>query len=444
MKHLGENHQTQDTWSEVTSLIESISDPAVLISPDYKILAVNNAYEITYETTSSKAQQQYCYEISHQYTRPCDEAGETCPLKQSTASGQPHRVLHLHHTPRGEEHVDVEMHPILDKHGDILYFLEKMRTSKVASSRAEGDGLIGRAPAFNQMLELIERVAPTEANVLLLGESGTGKEVVAQAIHKTSKHILGPFVPLECSGLTESLFESELFGHEKGAFTGANHRKFGLVEAAAGGTLFLDEIGDVPLSMQVKLLRLIESQTYRRVGGTDPKKADFRLICATHRNLPKMVDEGTFRQDLYYRISVFPIILPNLNERVSDIKLLCEFLLKKIDEKRKWKLDKKALLCLENYPFPGNIRELRNILERAGIMADGDIITIHNLPEVCQSNEVSKKTAPALFEEIITLEKMETRYLKWVVTQSQEDNKTLADKLGVGERTLYRKLKQLQ
>ena len=154
-------------WSEITSLIESISGPAVLINRNYKILAVNNAYELTYETTNEKAQQKYCYEISHRYTRPCDEAGETCPLKQSTESKQPHRVLHLHHTPRGEEHVDVEMRPILDKKGEILYFLETMRTSKVASSHAEGDGLIGRAPTFNHMLELIERVAPTEANVLL-------------------------------------------------------------------------------------------------------------------------------------------------------------------------------------------------------------------------------------------------------------------------------------
>ncbi|HFE38214.1 MAG TPA: AAA family ATPase [Gammaproteobacteria bacterium] len=335
---------SQHSWSEIISMLESIPDPAVLIGLDYKILAVNHAYEQNYETTSRRAQQKFCYEISHRYTRPCDEAGETCPLKHSLSSGQPHRVLHLHYTPRGDEHVDVEMHPILDKDRKPCYFLETMRTSKVASSRADGDGLIGRSPPFNHMLELIERAAPTEVNILLLGESGTGKELVSQAIHKVSKHASGPFVALECSGLTESLFESELFGHEKGAFTGAVNRKIGLVEVARGGTLFLDEIGDIPYAMQVKLLRLIESQTYRRVGSTESQKADFRLICATHHNLQAQVAEGKFRQDLFYRISAFPIELPSLRDRLGDIPLLINYLLKKNSPKASLKLDEAAHL----------------------------------------------------------------------------------------------------
>ncbi len=433
----------QHNWSEITSLLESIQDPAVLIGLDYKILAANRAYELNYETTSHKAQKKFCYEISHRYTRPCDEAGETCPLKQSLSTQQPHRVLHLHHTPRGQEHVDVEMHPIHNKDGKVLYFLETMRTSKVASSTAEGDGLIGRSTSFNQMLELIERVAPTEANVLLLGESGTGKELVSQAIHKVSKHALGPFVPLECSGLTESLFESELFGHEKGAFTGASNRKIGLVEVAQGGTLFLDEIGDVPLAMQVKLLRLIESQTYRRVGSTEPQKADFRLICATHHNLEQLIEEGKFRQDLFYRISVFPMHLPALRERKGDIQLLAQHLLKKIDPTRHIQLDKKALSCLENYEFPGNIRELRNILERACILIDGNTILVRHLPDSCSQTEFFQQTSIAFSGEIKSLAEIEKDYLKWAVAQFNDDKKALSEKLGLGERTLYRKLKEL-
>jgi len=433
---------------EVIAMLESIAEPAVLISRHYKILAANKAYENYYEITAQKIHHKHCYEVSHGYNRPCDEAGETCPLKNSLASQQPHRVLHIHHTPRGEEHVDVEMHPIHNDKHEILYFLETIKSSKVANCQAKQGSLIGRSPAFNYMIELIERVAPTEANVLLLGESGTGKEVTAQAIHKASKHAGSPFVPLECSGLTESLFESELFGHEKGAFTGANNRKIGLVEAAQHGTLFLDEIGDIPLSMQVKLLRLIESQTFRRVGSTEPQKADFRLICATHRDLPQMIKEGKFRQDLYYRISVFPIHLPSLKIRVEDVKTLSHYFLKIISPSRKYQLSTEALAYLEQYDFPGNIRELRNMLERACIMTDGDIIALEHLQNIHTPNDNHQKKEAFAFansnNEIIPLEDLESRYLKSILTTSNEDKKTLATKLGLSERTLYRKLQQLR
>lgn len=433
---------------EVIAMLASISDPAVLISRDYKILAANKAYENYYEIAAQKIQNKHCYEVSHGYKRPCDEAGETCPLKNSLASHQPHRVLHIHHTPRGEEHVDVEMHPIHNDKNEILYFLETIKSSKVANCKAEQGSLIGRSPTFNYMIELIERVSPTEANVLLLGESGTGKEVAAQAIHKASKQASSPFVPLECSGLTESLFESELFGHEKGAFTGANNRKIGLVEAAQHGTLFLDEIGDIPLSMQVKLLRLIESQTFRRVGSTEPKKADFRLICATHRDLLQMIKEGTFRQDLYYRISVFPIHLPNLKTRAEDVKTLSHFFLNLISPSRKYQLSAEALTYLEQYDFPGNIRELRNMLERACIMTDGDTIALENLQNIHTPHNGHHKKEPFEFanlnNDIIPLEDLESRYLKSILTTTHEDKKTLAKKLGLSERTLYRKIQQLR
>ena len=257
---------------EVTALLDGIEDPAVLLSPEYRILAANQAYRDRYGD-DLPLHDRHCYEVSHGYPVPCDQAGESCPLKNCLSSGQPQRVLHLHYSQAGEEHVDVSLLPIRAADGRILYLLEKMRQTVMASSRPAPAGLVGRSRVFNRMLELVHRVAPSDTTVLLLGESGTGKELVAHAIHAESQRASGSFVPVECSGLSETLFESELFGHEKGAFTGANTRKPGLVEAARGGTLFLDEVGDIPLSQQVKLLRLLETGTFRRVGGIEPLQA---------------------------------------------------------------------------------------------------------------------------------------------------------------------------
>jgi DNA-binding NtrC family response regulator len=289
----------------------------------------------------------------------------------------------------------------------------------------------------------MHRVAPSEASVLLLGESGTGKELVAQAIHESSEHAGGPFVPVECAGLTDTLFETELFGHEKGAFTGAIGRKVGLIESARGGTLFLDEVGDIPLGIQVKLLRLLETGTYRRVGGTEPLEADFRLICATHRDLPAMVANETFRGDLYFRISVFPILLPALRERLEDLPLLVDALLRRIPSAVGKRLSPEALHCMEHYAFPGNIRELRNFLERASLLADDENILAQHLPQVCHESRCRR--APGLFlgNEILPLDELERRYLQGVVARYEGDRKELAALLGVSERTLYRKLQGL-
>jgi len=426
------------------SLLDSIPGPAVLIDLDYRIVATNEAYQTHYQLRDLPSEGRYCYEVSHRYNRPCDQAGETCPLKMSLNTGEPQRVLHLHHTPRGDEHVDVETHPVRNDDGEIVYFLETMRSSEIASSRAGEKHLVGRAPAFNKMLELVERVAPSESAVVLLGESGTGKEIIAKSLHEASNRNSGPFVPVECSGLTDSLFESELFGHEKGAFTGALSRKFGLVEAANGGTLFLDEIGDIPLSLQVKLLRLIETGMFRRVGGTDPIKADFRLICATHRDLKSMVDAGDFRRDLYYRISVFPIELPALRERQEDLPLLIDVLLNRISSSKRFELHEESLRLLRRYSFPGNIRELRNILERATLLADGNLIRPEHLPDECRGDGSSGEAVFQFPAEIISLEAMEQLYLRTVATKFQGENKVLAEMLDVSERTLYRKLQQLK
>lgn len=425
-------------------MLEVFSDPAVLLSPDYVVIAGNSRYLAEFGYKLEARHKAHCYEVSHHYTVPCDLAGEDCPLRLARETGQPARQLHLHHTPRGEEHVDVEIYPLHDEDGAVQYYLEVMRYSRLASQDPTAGPLLGRSAAFNRVLGMVERVAPSEATVLLLGESGTGKEVIATAVHEASLHASGPFVPVECSGLTETLFESELFGHEKGAFTGAVSRKIGLVEAARGGTLFLDEIGDVPLSLQVKLLRLLETGTYRRVGGIEAQKADFRLVCATHRDLKAMVDDGDFRQDLYYRLNTFPIELPPLRQRLDDLSLLIDSMLYSFAPGRDIKLSREAMQYLKGYPFPGNIRELRNMIERALLLADGNLILPEHLPQECLQGAAADAARVRYPEELVPLEQVEAHYLRWAVARFNGEKRLLAQQLGVSERTLYRKLSELE
>ena len=265
--------------------------------------------------------------------------------------------------------------------------------------------------------------------MLLLGESGTGKELFARAVHEASGRAGGPFVVVDCSGLTETLFESELFGHEKGAFTGATTRKPGLVETAQGGTVFLDEIGDVPLAMQVKLLRLIESGAYRRVGGIETLHANFRLVAATHKPLEAMMAQGEFRQDLYYRISAFPISLPPLRERAEDIALLVNSFLQRAGAgQRKLTITPNALAQLQRGTWPGNIRELRNVLERAGLFADDGVIRTEQLPVAPAAAPPAPAPAAA-------------NSLAAVAATFGGTRAELAGHLGISERTLYRRLK---
>jgi len=308
------------------------------------------------------------------------------------------------------------------------------------------DGLVGHSSAFTQALAALQRVAPSHLPVLLLGESGTGKELFARALHEASERTHGPFVTVDCSGLTETLFESELFGYEKGAFTGATQRKKGLVETATGGTLFLDEMGDVPLSMQVKLLRLIESGTFRRVGGIETLRADFRLVAATHKPLARMVEQGQFRQDLYYRINAFPVHLPALRERADDIPLLVESILARSPAgSPRYRVDAEALRCMQQYAWPGNIRELRNVIDRARLFADDGVIGLAHLPpDTLQAAAPARPWAgTALPAPLPPVARQAPDALRELATRFQGSRKDLAHQLGLSERTLYRRLKAL-
>ncbi len=442
--HFGASDKTDMTahfLSELLSFLDGLPEPRIVMNADYRIVAANAAYIKEFGGALPVAGRT-CYEVSHHFTVPCDQAGESCPLKQSLETGELQRVLHLHHTPRGEEHVAVETMPIRDESGQVVYFVETMRVVRQASSRPAAQGLVGRSPAFVGMLEKILRVANSNASVLLLGETGTGKELVARAIHEASAREEGPFVAVDCAGMTETLFESELFGYEKGAFTGATHRKQGLVEAAAGGTLFLDEIGELPLALQVKLLRLLETGTYRRVGGLDWLPADFRLVAATHRDLRAMVQAETFRRDLYFRINTFPIHTPALHERAGDIPVLAASLLERVDRKPGRKLTPAAQDWLTERRFSGNIRELRNLIERASLLADGEVIDLPHLLDMADDLPPLRLAEDGAFRlgEVVDLSTLEVRYLAWASQRSDGDHTQLAERLGVSPRTLYRKL----
>ncbi len=426
--------------NKISSFLESFDEPRIVMDANYHILCANQAYLRDF-SNNEPVVGRLCYEVSHRFSVPCDQAGESCPLQESRASGQKERVLHLHYTARGEEHVDVETTPIRDDNGERTLYVETMRVVRQASSRPAAQGLVGRSPAFTRMLARVMRVAPSMAAVMLLGETGTGKELVARAIHEGSARVAQPFVAVDCSGLTETLFESELFGYEKGAFTGATHRKQGLIEAASGGTLFLDEIGDLPLALQVKLLRLLETGTYRRVGGVEVLPADFRLISATHRDLDAMVKTETFRRDLYYRINTFPIHTPALRERAPDLALLVESLLSRVAPGRALHLSAEASALLANMPFQGNIRELRNLLERASLLADGDEIEPRHILDIDSDAEAMLVTRTTEASSAgLTLKENERRFLAKALAMHQGDRPSLARRLGVSERTLFRKL----
>ncbi|WP_395064530.1 sigma-54 interaction domain-containing protein [Paraburkholderia silvatlantica] len=431
----------------LVSYLEYDPLPAIVLDPQYQILAANRAYQRQFGVEGQAHVGRRCYQVSHHYDVPCDQAGEHCPMKRAAESRGADRVLHIHHTPRGPEHVDVELRPIIDARGEIIAYVERLATVRGASARPSAAGLVGRAPAFNEAISALQRVAPSALPVLLLGESGTGKELFAHALHEASERAQRPFVVVDCSGITETLFESELFGFEKGAFTGATSRKPGLVETAQGGTLFLDEIGDVPLAIQVKLLRLIETGTFRRVGGTEIQRADFRLVAATHKPLEQMIPAGQFRADLYFRISAFPIHLPAVRERVEDIALLADSILARIasaghGSPRKALISPDALALLRAYSWPGNIRELRNVLERASLLADDGVIRPGHLPESLR-RETMAAPEPLPATAFVLPRKVSDAELARAAAESGGKRSELAARLGMSERTLYRRLRAL-
>ena len=303
--------------------------------------------------------------------------------------------------------------------------------------------IVGSSDPMRKVVQLIRQVAPTDSSVLIIGETGTGKELASKTIHNLSRRRDHPFVAFNCGAFTEDLLANELFGHEKDAFTGANTQKIGLIESADKGTVLLDEIGDMPLNMQVKLLRVIEEKEVLRVGGTTPIAVDVRFLAATARDLRRDSEANRFRSDLYYRLNVVTIHLPSLAERPEDIPLLiqhfinqkCESAGREIKE-----IEPEAMDILRHYAWPGNVRELENVIERAVILARDNTIRAHNLPEDLLS--LSVQTFRPVGSRLPTLEEQEIKYIKWVLEQNAWNKTKAAQVLGIDRASLWRKLKR--
>ncbi len=312
------------------------------------------------------------------------------------------------------------------------------------------EGVVGNSPQMRKIITQLQQLAPTDSSVLILGENGTGKELVAKAIHQNSRRKSKPFVPLNISALSEGILESELFGHEKGSFTGAEHKRIGQFEYANGGTLFLDEVGEMPMSTQIKLLRVLEDGQINRVGSNEPIKVNVRLVAATNADLEKMVEEKQFRKDLFYRLDVVKINLPPLRERRADIPLLIDHFLKEMTARHGRDIEqmsKSARQALMSYDWPGNIRQLRNYIERMVVVDLDGLLDVDDLPdEIAPPPRLGDEPSAAHdgSDSLVgqPLSQVERYYIEKTLEVTEGNREEAARLLGIGERTLYRKIKE--
>jgi two-component system NtrC family response regulator len=337
-----------------------------------------------------------------------------------------------------------ELEALLQRVAEKRELTHKYRALKRRLEHVEGPpSMVGQSTAMRGVGKLISKVAPTNSTVLVLGETGTGKELVARALHQESHRSEMPFVAVNCGALPETLIESELFGHRKGSFTGAEENRVGLFEVAHGGTLFLDEIGELPKAMQAKLLRVLESGESRRVGDNEPKTVDVRVVCATHRNLEEMVHAGEFREDLMFRVNAFEIHLPPLRERVEDIPALARHLLGRFrpavrDEAASFTPE--AIDLLQSHAWPGNVRELANVIEHATILCDAPPIAAEHLPANFRSRRLRDPLA-ALGPK--TLAELEMQAINQALLRNDNNKTKAAEELGISLKTLYNRLNQV-
>lgn len=329
-----------------------------------------------------------------------------------------------------------ELEMTIEKASENKSLKEKNETMKEIIRKHDEFQIIGESPKFKVVLDLTKRIADSDVPVLIEGESGTGKELFAKALHYWSKRREEPFVAINSGALPEQLLESELFGHEKGAFTGANQQKKGLVEAASGGTLFLDELGEMPLSVQVKLLRFLETGEFRRVGDVRARHVKVRVVAATNRDMEKEVAEGNFREDLYYRLHVVKITVPPLRERKDDIPRLIDFFLQKANKSYK-RISDEAMQQLYAYDFPGNVRELHHLIERGLLLSNSDVIEANDLMIPGQTRKQEH-----IETKLVSLEDIEKEHIQTVLDDIGWNKTKAAEILGISVRSLYRKIEQ--
>jgi transcriptional regulator with PAS, ATPase and Fis domain len=429
------------------SLADARQDPFLVVDKDFKIVVVNRAFERAYGTSRERIAGCPCYGISHRGSKPCHGLGGDCPLEQLRRSGArtPYSCVHLRHDDRGRAYyVRLTAYPLKGPDGS-LYMGEAVHDL----SGPGGNSMVGGSRAFLETVEQLSVAAESDVPVLLTGQTGTGKDLAASFIHQQSDRRNGPFFTLDCTALNENLFESEVFGHERGAFTGSIEKRKGLFELADGGTLFLDEIGELCPTMQAKLLRVLESGEFRRVGGHRILHADVRTVCATNRNITQRVGAGEFRADLFYRIACLSIRLPSLRERMEDIPQLAAAILEHANQSpRRYDLTAEALALLQEYDYPGNVRELRNILLAAAAHTAGARIHASHIAKVLTTgrcalgpaHRLSASPLPSPSPSPTTLRDLESQLIIKLLRKHGGSRRKAATALGVSERTLYRKL----
>lgn len=435
----------------VQSLVDAHPEPFALIDRDFTIVACNQHYADAYTRLApADIVGMKCHEVSHKSASTCEINGEECPLKRVFDSDRPVQVIHRHmdrdHHP---EYVAVHGSPVYDDDGHVLYMGEGMRSiTKEQELAFDDEKMVGCCPSFMRVLDNLCLVAESDSPALIRGETGTGKEMAAQLLHRKSPRAKAPFITIDSTSFTEDLLVNELFGHEPGAFTGCVGAKKGLVELADKGTLFMDEIGEIPLSLQAKLLRVLETGSFRRLGGTEERRVDFRFICATHRDLKAMVDAGDFRADLYYRINVMQVELPPLRHRTDDIPhLVAHFLSRRMLGKLTIPISDDALACLRDYPFPGNMRELKNIVERAALLARGGTIQPEHLPDEIRhaqklNTAVRQADLAAMQHQCHHDDEVSPAMIATTLARFGGNRRKTAAFLKISERTLYRRLKE--
>jgi len=427
------------------TVVNSISDGVFAVDQDWRITCFNLAAERTLGVRREDALGKRCSEVFR--SNICAEA---CALRYTMETGKPivNLPIQIRDAAGGRVPVTVSTAVLRDRGGNVVGGVETFRDlNLVRALLSNVEQLVGGGPIITadarvkKLLDIVPTIARSESTVLIEGESGTGKGLLATAIHDSSPRSKGPMVTVNCAALPETLLESELFGYRKGAFTGAGRDKPGRVQAAEGGTLFLDEIGDLQTPIQVKLLRLLQEKKYEPLGDVSSCLADVRIVTATNRNLSRMVEDGSFRQDLYYRINVIRLEMPPLRERVGDIPPLAEAILRRLSATRGKVVEgisRDALKRLMDYDYPGNVRELENILEHGYVLSDGSRIEEIDLPDWLLEKQTSDGG-----ENRASLEELEAGFIRDVLARNRWNRTDAARELGIHKTTLHRKIRKL-
>ena len=426
------------------AVVQSIGDGVFTVDLDWRITCFNRAAEKITGISRSEALGRRCYEVLN--SNICKDA---CAIRYTMETDQPVVDLNVHFTDRQGLKIPVSVSTALfrNKEGELIGGVESFRDLRhVEELRKEiekaysFEDIISKSEKVKRILNILPTIAVNESSVLITGESGTGKELFALAVHNLSGRSKKPFIAVNCGGFPETLIESELFGYEAGAFTGATRRKPGRFALAEGGTLFFDEIGELPPLLQVKLLRVLQDKTYEPLGGVRTSKADVRIVAATHRNLDKMVAEGSFRQDLYYRINVINLKIPPLRERMEDVSLLINHFIwhfSTLHGKDINGVSPNALNILMSHNYPGNVRELENIIEHGCVLCPGNLILVKHLPEWMQP-PAEGSNMPSSLEEV------EKQFILSILRKNNWNRLAAARDLKIHKTTLFRKIKKLK